>query len=564
MDTPIIETFDVDGTQSSIEPPRTGGVQAGNTALVKSGAVFSRYSQAENSLDSRTQNVQLEQPVNISGVEYATVEEAIKALAANTLDVPKANDSRFFTSGGAYADKTNTPESGNIQNLTAGGAYSDKTDVTAQDDMRNFTAGGAYADKTEEVTENDTRCVTATGAHLDKVNYPEENSTKNFSTVGMQRYTARNLTWRSWLGKVFGQKIGKEWHNATTSDMPQFVDIVNAKNSWVGATRDAVYYSEDGVAWTNVLTIGSASTETRVTYFADAPYHWIVQFSAYTYASEDGVNWTQLALLYTSPSYTLTYFKNLWISIPDEGRHVKWSSDLVAWTNCTIEGAESTDTHEYSSTSQSNTTLVLAELAPDSAGVGLKRLTYTDDGKDWHVATLNTANANYIGFLCTYYANYRFIAVESSSSLTNRVWYSSNGKEWTLCTATYTDKTIPSTRCILYANGRWLLGTRGDGILMSYNLSSWSKVYTQAIQSDEIETLGYVNGMYLAAVRDKGIWWSIDGRNWTQSDLTSSSFRAVSKFFGATGRIMIHPSRSGQFSNVSMVYSDVADVIDTI
>ena len=73
---------------------------------------------------------------NVQGVDYAA-EHIVD-------DIPVEGSANCLSSGGAYADKSNSPVQNDNRNFTAGGAYADKTSVCTSGESKNFTSDGAF------------------------------------------------------------------------------------------------------------------------------------------------------------------------------------------------------------------------------------------------------------------------------------------------------------------------------------------------------------------------------------------------------------------------------------
>lgn len=125
MTTREIDTVNTDGKTYSIEPIVTRVIEQGNHLPATSGALYQALAEAQARIPFIQPKV-LETPVIVAGVQQTTVESAIVALDADledTVDSPASGNQKYFSSQGAFNDKTDDPMTSGTKNFTAGGAY---------------------------------------------------------------------------------------------------------------------------------------------------------------------------------------------------------------------------------------------------------------------------------------------------------------------------------------------------------------------------------------------------------------------------------------------------------
>lgn len=137
---------------------------------------------------------------------------------------------------------------------------------------------------------------------------------------------------------------------------------------------------------------------------------------------------------------------------------------------------------------------------------------YSTDGKTWSQSNITGTSAYSL-----YNANgYWEVAC------TNGIWYSTTGKSWIKSNRT------TAVNFVYYANGLWVAGNgdlAGSGMLYSTNGTSWStvapagtaKLFTCCLNANGLWVLGSSSGIY----------YSTDGKAWTQSNITTTEIQDI-------------------------------------
>lgn len=485
----------------------------------------------QNDIASEVESLQtkaLSAPVSINGASVDTVEEAISALAVSGTATPAAGSTKFFTAGGAYADKATVPQSGNNKNFTAGGAFSDKSDVPAEGDTRNFTAGGAFADIATSVVENSTKNLQTRAYATDMTS-----SIKSVDAVegqriiragGVRSYFNDITDTTKWLSRVLGRQMCRIWHKGNLDNTASANVVTFADGMFVASLLNAgLWYSTDGKNWSHVQGVSGNFTwikKVNGKWFAGAPT------SANSYMSDNGISWTVVP--YGANSAGIEYMDNAGVYVTV--RHVTsslgklvwafWSEDLVSWTRCTFEGADTTGSYEGLSFNG------IAYKSSSGIAVGAAEYVsccavWTEDGKDWHrssssvpatgnfvkcvngiflMATTNSTSAIYTpngktwntcnglnSFIDVAYGNGVFVAVKYAFGAP--AW-SRNGSEWESWAGGEADNNVNiqwHTRAVGYANGLFLIGAlhyyvhSTDSPCLHYSTTGYSRGYQSSL-----------------------------------------------------------------------------------
>ena len=168
-------------------------------------------------------------------------------------------------------------------------------------------------------------------------------------------------------------------------------------------------------------------------------------------------------------------------------------------------------------------------------------LLYSTNGLSW---TKSNITSGFFYSIC--YGNGVFVAAGI-----NGVYSSTNGMAWSL-------KSSVNSREVYYANGIFILGTASAGIYYSLNGTSWtqSDITSDAFGNTEYKTLYYANGLFIAASKTSGIYYSADGKHWIQSNITSGESRCP--MFGGTRWLVTNGSKlvKSIVKNASVFYSE--------
>ena len=211
---PYIDRVNVDGETYALEPVMDEVIKDSSSNPVTSGAVYDYVDGIAGNVLEVMQPKLLSNVLDFFGTILTTVTAALQTIANYYTPVPTKNSSRFFTAGGAYADKAIVPQSGSTKNFTAGGAYADKSAVPEANSTKNYTAGGAYADKTDIPEFGDNKCITSQGAYAYRTDIAAASDTRIFTAGGAYTYFANCTTLVSWIEKIFAPKSYDELYRS--------------------------------------------------------------------------------------------------------------------------------------------------------------------------------------------------------------------------------------------------------------------------------------------------------------------------------------------------------------
>ena len=74
------------------------------------------------------------------------------------------------------------------------------------------------------------------------------------------------------------------------------------------------------------------------------------------------------------------------------------------------------------------------------------------------------------------------------------------------------------------ANGIWVAGSNSTGLYYSTDGKTWTQ---SNITSGRFTTVYNANGIWVAGGSNTGLYYSTDGKTWTQSNITSGRFLTV-------------------------------------
>ena len=176
---------------------------------------------------------------------------------------------------------------------------------------------------------------------------------------------------------------------------------------------------------------------------------------------------------------------------------------------------------------------------------------WSNDGINWHDAVDNGLSSIYD--MSASLSN--FVAVGYRSGGGFPVSTSQDTKTWT--PATTSDAVPQIVECVVYGNGLWVAGCEYQGAYWSSNGTEWHRGNGMPVESYVSELLYdadeqiFIAGCYsFRGGLSKGLWWSEDGKNWSQSSLGDGlSCRAIVKIMGryyAVGTQGVYVSDDGK------------------
>ena len=177
-------------------------------------------------------------------------------------------------------------------------------------------------------------------------------------------------------------------------------------------------------------------------------------------------------------------------------------------------------------------------------------LVYSEDGRTWTQSNLSDTRLSDVA-----YNNNMFVAATNSG-----VYYSYDGKAWMASNIT------SSCGLCRYANGLWVaLGNNSSHktFYASEDGITWTAVYNPSYYYNS--KLIYENGLWIAASFDGGLVYSEDGRTWTRSNVTQK-VRCVQyngNIFVAAGSRVWYSADGKKWTQVSKIGSsnDVGSLV---
>lgn len=345
----------------------------------------------------------------IGGIRYNTIGGIISALAANGADAPASGSTKFFTAGGAYADKSDMPVSGSSKTFTSGGAYADKAYAPEANSTKNFTAGGAFADKADVPAEGDTRCLTSGGAYTDKMHDPAQGSKKGFQVGGIRAYTMWSPNARSWLGKLYGTMLGRQWNTVSTLNgvpVNDFCynpvwDLYMAAGVGADGDHKGVWWSagsggfNKGTGSNMNGTIEAIACTGAVDGYESTPMAVAATWSGGLIYSTDGKEWRyaesnsnhqfKFNTVYCKESVSGGIVSALWLAGSDE-HGIWWSEDGKNWTQ--VAGTDGHAVNHITGTRGARHRNPVVVACTDSG------VLVSTDGKEWTDANITGSFVN--------------------------------------------------------------------------------------------------------------------------------------------------------------------------
>lgn len=299
---------------------------------------------------------------------------------------------------------------------------------------------------------------------------------------------------------------GTKWTQSNIADIS--INYVRYANGiWVAGTyKKGLYYSEDGKTW-NQSNLGDSY---QIECLAHGNGVWIagciindtIIYKGIWY-SEDGKTWTQSNM--TSGRILYTYYANgIWIaSYMDGGLY--YSIDGKTWTQSNIKGGR------FQCICEGHGVFVACNIQNGYYG-----LYYSADGKYWY----SVSNTNNLDLRYVFYADGQWIATGSADQ-----FFSIDGKNWAK------GENTKQLFSICKANGIWVGALKYEGGLMfSHNGKDWSNVANPPISGGFNSTVKYIhnsNGIWICGTEFYGIYYSIDGQTWIQTNITSGTFGCI-------------------------------------
>ena len=298
---------------------------------------------------------------------------------------------------------------------------------------------------------------------------PASGGTTKFTTGGAYDFFSGSTTSKSWLGKVFGHLLGREWKQTPTTAIQgySFNNANYANGMWVASSEaHGLWWSTDGKTWTQTSTTA---------------------IQGYRF-------------------FDVNYGNGLWVASSDD-HGLWWSTDGKTWTQGT-----NAQSYRFDNANYANGIWV--------ASSSLHGLWWSTNGKAWTQTSTSAIQSR--TFDKAIYANGIWVALTPANGL----WWSTDGKAWTQ-TSTTAIQSIGLSN-VNYGNGLWVVSTTANGLWWSTDGKTWTQG-TNA-QSYEFRNVCYGNGMWVASSASHGLWWSTNGKTWTQ---TSTADIQTTRFWEA-------------------------------
>lgn len=353
----------------------------------------------------------------------------------------------------------------------------------------------------------------------ESLDVPTNNVQTPFSAGGAFDFFGGNTKASSWLNKVFGYALCRDWKtvNTTVGNMFYLNDFfIDSHARW----------STDGLNWTQGTVQGDDNPS-----FVDVKYANGIYVSC-GYSSEsdnytglqwstDGKNWTQATG--THPTEENEYFtriehaNGLWVVTGGSSEHngMYWSTDGKAWTLGTVP----------------NNIRLFSVIYANNIWVATSwafGIFYSTDGKVWTQASGAPTTDAWFGDIT--YANGTFVTGCWSfrGYASKGTWWSDDGINWTQCTGIGTSY---YTDGIYYARGIWLCRKSSRGIAISTDGKSWKNTN---ITSGVASRFCYANGLFVCTVGEEHtsggtttildrIYVATDPNNWFMTNLAETS-----------------------------------------
>ena len=221
----------------------------------------------------------------------------------------------------------------------------------------------------------------------------------------------------------------------------------------------------------------------------------------------NGTEWTK-ANIAASRVHCVQYADGLWVAGTNSGMH--YSEDGVNWDVSNLS-----ETH-HEGVMYANSIWVAGSGSPnDTSSIAHSGLYYSEDGKNWTQSNIVKGAFAHI----TYHSGV-WVAYGRRSGL----YYSTDGKTWNTTTG-YTSSTGNTARYIGVLDGDFLVSIASATYRSSDGIT-WALAETFP---EKMSALICGGGMYICGASN-GLYYSLDGLTWTQSNITSCSYPPAIKF----------------------------------
>lgn len=222
------------------------------------------------------------------------------------------------------------------------------------------------------------------------------------------------------------------------------------------------------------------------------------------------------------------YGNGMWVAGGSNNTGMYYSTNGLSWTQSNLTNIVCRSLHYANG---------LWVVGTTTAGIY-----YSEDGIVW-----NQSNITRNDIYSLYYANGTWAASRYSSSgntIYGGVLYSTDGKTWVDPDNEISKITIGY---VYYANGLWIACSGFDfnlnyrGIFYSTDCINWTQ---SSITRYDVYCVYYDNNLWVAST-DHGMHYSIDGKTWIKSNITSGNFKYV---YYSEGLWVTHTTSNAYYS----------------
>lgn len=326
------------------------------------------------------------------------------------------------------------------------------------------------------------------------------------SNVDLSKQTDLTKIFNSdFLNKLFGWLIGKAWARTSGSVLRAINCLVHANNLYVAGTNAGIWWSEDGLTWSQAEGFNEMLYENSsdIVYANNlwAGRIWNGNCLAY---SSDGKHWSKVNM----QCDTLFANTGMWHCVI--GGTTYWSTNFTTWTACT--GGSITN----------NAVMVKYVNGLWFLGKSYSsdyQFSWSADGKTWRSAGLNSNAFNH-EIYDVVYTGTRYLACGGRQD-GKAIYYSSDGKNWLTVEGgigLYIGKKL------FKLNNLWLcIGEAYNGQAFSLCWSENETVWQNATLTGGVSRnygnvldIAFNNGLFVAGESNYGLLYSTDGKAWNK------------------------------------------------
>jgi len=268
-----------------------------------------------------------------------------------------------------------------------------------------------------------------------------------------------------------------------------------------GRANGVIPLNEDGKIGTSYLT---ADLVNNLKVSPDDPYDDLFPVWVQKVASQEFRNRgkTFSSILNSSSRYVV-YFKGVYVAGLANG--FWWSENTINWT----QGKSATSGIMSGYAIKPDTIMV--------AGLFNGGIWWSEDGKSWTKSTLSSGTTN-LNADTILYANGLFVAPTRNAG----IWWSEDGKVWTQGLSG-----VAAAQNVIYENETFICNLKSGLIYWSEDGKTWTLCTGTTSSIGALTELHYFNHLFLACggvysntserQTSKNIYWSLDGRSWTQA-----------------------------------------------